>query len=411
MADTDKREGFGEKAYFKKVFRLKKLEGLFLFVTSRCNSNCRTCFYKKELNQKTDLTYEQIARISETTPKFDKLWVSGGEPFMRDRFVDIIEMFYRNNGISAMNLPTNGLRTDRVVEWTGEILERCPDLVVHLNFSVDGFAPAHDSIRGVRGGFHRVMKSMEGVERAYGDHARLHFNAATVLTPENYDQLIDLSRYLYKRFPKLGFHLSEPARGESPDPSVQTLTRDDVERMHERFRPVLDTTSDRLFKDMRGWQRYLGNLSYTGLITYMFDLTEKNHDGPHPWGMKCPAGKTTIVIDADGSFRACEIRDRVGHLKDYDYNLEAALYSQALKHEITAIGGGKRANCWCTHGCWISSALKFAPWVLLTKVPGAYKKHKKNSPGSLDLAAVDLKQLEEKYHSTAPVDRAVSSSK
>jgi MoaA/NifB/PqqE/SkfB family radical SAM enzyme len=405
MNRPEKKEGFGEKAYFKKLFRLKKLEGVFLFVTSRCNSKCRTCFYGQELNRNNDLTFEQIQRLSETAPSFDKLWISGGEPFLRPEFVDIIETFYRNNGISTINLPTNGLLPDRTVEWTGQILDRCPNLVIHLNFSVDGFAPTNDSIRGVPGGFHRVMESMEKVEATHGHNPRLHFNAATVLTPENFEELIDLSRYLFKRFPGMGFHLSEPARGTSPDPSVQALSRADVERMHERFRPVLDTTGERLFRDLRGWKRFLGELGYTGLISYMFRLTEENHEGPHPWGMRCPAGETTIVIDADGRFRSCEIREPIGHLFDYDYDLTAAFRSEAMQAEIQAIGGGYRANCWCTHGCWISSALKFAPWVLLTRVPSAYREHKRNSPGPLDLDSVDLDELEERYRSRLPHGR------
>ena len=95
----------------------------------------------------------------------DSLWISGGEPFLRERFVDIIDTFYKNNGITTINLPTNGLLTSRIGEWTGEILKRCPDLVIHLNFSIDGFASVHDKIRGVKGGFKKVMKSMELIEQ------------------------------------------------------------------------------------------------------------------------------------------------------------------------------------------------------------------------------------------------------
>jgi MoaA/NifB/PqqE/SkfB family radical SAM enzyme len=395
--EVSRRDDFGEKAYFKKIIRKKELEGLFLFVTSKCNSKCRTCFYADDLNQQNDLTFEQIMRISETAPRFDKLWISGGEPFLRERFTEIIESFYRNNGITTVNLPTNGLLPERIEKGIGEIREKCPELTLHLNFSLDGFPRTNEIIRGVPGGFEKTMESMERVSEAFGGDGFVHVNAATVLTPENFDELIDLSRYLFKRLPRLGFHLSEPARGISPDPAVQNLTRGDVERMHEDFRPVLDTICERMFGHLKGPKRYLANLGFAGLISFMFQLTEECYEGPNPWGMSCPAGVTTIVIDADGSFRSCEIRDRIGHLRDYDYNLTDAFRSEAMRREVEAIGGGYRADCWCTHGCWISSALKFAPGVLLAKVPKAYRRHRKNSPGPLDLDAVDLHALEEKY--------------
>src|SRR5712692_5818945 len=85
------------------------LNSVFLFVTSRCNSLCRTCFYFDKLNSPDDLTFEQIARLSATAPPFRKLWLSGGEPVMRDELAEIVERFVRNNGVRHLNLPTNGL--------------------------------------------------------------------------------------------------------------------------------------------------------------------------------------------------------------------------------------------------------------------------------------------------------------
>ena len=95
--------------YAKAVFRPKQLESVFLFVTSTCNSLCRTCFYWDELNKGQDLTFEQLERVSETAPQFHKLWISGGEPFLRKELAEIIALFYRNNGMRHVNLPTNGL--------------------------------------------------------------------------------------------------------------------------------------------------------------------------------------------------------------------------------------------------------------------------------------------------------------
>ena len=85
------------------------LNTLILFVTSRCNARCETCFYWEELNRPGDLTFEEIEALSAGMPRFHELWLSGGEPMMRPRLAEILGMFYHRNGVRTLNLPTNGL--------------------------------------------------------------------------------------------------------------------------------------------------------------------------------------------------------------------------------------------------------------------------------------------------------------
>ena len=48
--------------------REKRLGTVILFVTSRCNAFCQTCFYHEELNQPGDLTFAQIDKVARTMP-------------------------------------------------------------------------------------------------------------------------------------------------------------------------------------------------------------------------------------------------------------------------------------------------------------------------------------------------------
>ncbi len=119
--------GFQYFHYARGIFRPKSLESVFLFVTSTCNSLCRTCFYWDELNKGHDLTFDQLQRISQTAPAFHKLWISGGEPFLRKDLAEIIELFYVNNGMRHVNLPTNGLlptKMESVVSQPSRALSR-----------------------------------------------------------------------------------------------------------------------------------------------------------------------------------------------------------------------------------------------------------------------------------------------
>ena len=82
--------------------------------------------------------------------------------------------------------------------------------------------------------------------------------------------------------------------------------------------------------------------------------------------MPCTAGETSIVIDHNGKFRACEMRGIVGDLHDYDFDMRRALESDAMRAEVGAIPG---ANCWCTHSCFIQDSSKFSAKAQLVPVP------------------------------------------
>ena len=110
-----------------------RLDTLILFVTSRCNSVCRTCFYWEELNQNGDLTFDEILRLSRTMPAFNEVWLSGGEPTLREDLPEIISAFHETNGIRSINFPTNGLLPERLVEQVNRISATCPGLRINLD--------------------------------------------------------------------------------------------------------------------------------------------------------------------------------------------------------------------------------------------------------------------------------------
>src|ERR671928_447430 len=89
--------------------REKRLGTVILFVTSRCNAFCQTCFYHAELNQPGDLTFAQLEKVSRTMPSITDLWLSGGEPTLRRDLTDLIDLFVGRNGVRRVIIPTNAL--------------------------------------------------------------------------------------------------------------------------------------------------------------------------------------------------------------------------------------------------------------------------------------------------------------
>ena len=377
--------GFSYFQYAKKVFRPVQLESVFLFVTSTCNSLCRTCFYWEELNQGRDLSFEQLEKISTTAPQFLKLWISGGEPFLRKDLAEVIELFYRNNGIRNLNLPTNGLLPKKLETVIDCLLERCPELTIDLNFSIDGLANTHDAIRGVPNNFEKTLATMEMAAARWKNARRLRRNVATCITRENYQELVELGLKLM-RGSNIDGQYFEIIRGDPMDPELKKVSRADLAKLHRELMVFHEKYADHLFAKLSAPARHLARLYYLGTLRFHFDLHEQNLEGPHAWPMRCTAGETTIVIDHDGHFRACEMRGKLGRLQDFDFDLSAALHSELMKQEVAAIPG---ANCWCTHSCWIHSSTKFSPRVELFHIPWAYLKHRWNRLPELKVAELE----------------------
>src|SRR6516164_11171245 len=123
------REKSGRLGTFREALRRpRRLKTVIFFVTSVCNAKCRTCFYWEELNRRGDLTWDEIQKLSATMPRFTDVWLSGGEPMLRRELTQIIHLFYANNGIRWVNLPTNGLLPGRTAASVERIMVDNPDL-------------------------------------------------------------------------------------------------------------------------------------------------------------------------------------------------------------------------------------------------------------------------------------------
>jgi MoaA/NifB/PqqE/SkfB family radical SAM enzyme len=347
--------------------RRREFSSLFLFVTSRCNARCRTCFYFDKLNSRDDLTYSQIERISQTAPPFRKLWISGGEPFLREELAEIVALFVARNGVRNVNLPTNGLLPEKLLPSMDRMLELCPGVSIDLNFSLDGLARTHDSIRGVPNNFDRTLATMAEVEQRYRGVRRLRRNVLTVITRENQAEVVPLAEYL-EEHGRIDGHYFEIVRGQAPDPSLKILTRSEVAGLHRRLMRFHHRYARALFAHLPPVIRQIARLYYLGNLRFHFDLHEQCLESPHPWPMPCTAGETSIVIDHNGRFRACEMRGVVGDLHDFDFDVGRALQSSGMCKEVSEI---PRANCWCTHSCFIQDSSKFSPKVQLLGIPVA----------------------------------------
>ena len=374
----------------------RQLESVFLFVTGRCNAKCAMCFYAGEMDKKEkDLTFDEIRKISETAGEFNRLWISGGEPTLREDLPEIIEMFYRNNHVKDVNIPTNGLRPDRIVDWITRLRKSCPETNFNLSLSLDGFGKTHDIQRGVPGNFYKGLETLKKIDEHFRDDGKVLKNIATVITKYNIDEIQDFMLWIFARF-HTSTHTIEAARGMTRNDGVKILTESTLRKMQDDVAPIYCGYADRMVQDTTGFRKPITRFFYLGFIRTLYNVRASNIDEPTPWGMDCTAGETTLVIDYDGRFRACELREPLGNVKEYGCDIAKVMQSNAMRQEIETIGHGEKANCWCTHGCWITSSVVFNPRKMLRLVYKGYREMKKLDCPIL-FSEEMLRGLEEKY--------------
>jgi len=353
--------------------RARQLGTAILFVTSRCNSFCKTCFYHEELNHPGDMTFDQVEKLSCTMPAITDLWLSGGEPTLRRDVSEIINLFVRNNGVKRVIIPTNGLIKSRVAEIVDRALGDNREIDLYLNIALDGYGKTHDQIRGVPGHWEKTLECVEAMyplKDKYADRLRLNVN--TVVCAENYTEIEQLANFMWSGF-RLDGQYFNIVRGD-------TLVGDEIKQIPAAVLPriysfVSELTKrygERMFADDDASKRFVKNVAYVGTITTHYRTQHANFQQSVAWPFPCTAGETTVVIDYNGDVRACELREKFATLADYDYDFRALWAAREHQVELNAIDGGKA--CWCTHVCFIHDSLRHSRRGLLYEVPKNYLK-------------------------------------
>jgi MoaA/NifB/PqqE/SkfB family radical SAM enzyme len=322
-----------------KLFGFKKPVHLILHVTSRCNSRCGMCFAWQRLNKKeADLSLKEIEKIAKDLPNLVFLDISGGEPFLRSDLDKVIEIFAKYSPQAYVNLPTNGLMPEIIAKTTERILKNT-NLNLSLNLSLDGLAGIHDSIRGVKGIFEKVLETYRKLLPLKKKYPQLSVKVATVVSVKNLSSLKEFGDWVKKEMPEIDFHTLIWQRGNPKDKSYKDLKFKDLANNREIFFDI--------------WKKYqygqnmgfLGNFVGNKIHEYLFFQNLKTIKRKR-MSLACLAGQAGTVIYNNGDLVFCELRTPLGNLHHRDFeSLWQSPIAQKQRQEI------KAKKCFCTNGC------------------------------------------------------------
>jgi MoaA/NifB/PqqE/SkfB family radical SAM enzyme len=350
----------------------KRLKLVIFFVTSACNAKCRTCFYWEELNQRGDLTWDEIQKLSRTMPRFTDLWLSGGEPMLRNELPEILRLFYLNNGIRWVNLPTNGLLPERTAEWTERIVAENPELRLDLNVAMDGLYEMQDSIRAVPGNFQKTLQTLGTLQPLRRKYTNLRVNINTVICAENFDHVLEIAEFV-KTHCAVDGHYFNIIRGSAKEMTLKNVPTERLPALYKELQRIYAHYAPTILRRLEGPKKKFADVYYQGTLALHNKIQLENIESPHPWPMPCTAGGTSIVIDYNSDLRACELRGKLRNLRDFDCDFQKFWETETRRDELEAI---VRDQCWCTHVCFIHDSLRHSPKALLYDVPLTYLESK-----------------------------------
>jgi MoaA/NifB/PqqE/SkfB family radical SAM enzyme len=311
------------------------------------------------------MTFNEISKLSITMPQFHDLWISGGEPFLRKDLAEIIHLFYRNNSIRDVRIPTNGLPTLQTISTTRKILELCPQIQLEIDISIDGFRETHDRIRDVPGNYDKLLNTMSELGKLKTLNPNLTLFINTVITGENKDQVVSLGHQFEENRMEIDGHYFQIIRGNPLDPGLEKIESNNLKEVYDELIPINNKYVARADgkQSILNWVR---RTYWKAGYAFSYETHYQNYANKTHWKMPCTAGQTSIVIDYNSDVRVCELRKPIGNLREFGMNFQSFWNSIERKREVEQV---KIDKCFCTHICFMYDSMRHSKSVMLWELP------------------------------------------
>lgn len=316
-------------------------------VTAACQSKCKTCqigamFCQDPTRAQNDLTLEEIEKIFSSMKPVYFFNMSGGEPFMRRDLPEIARLACKYLKPQVVHTPTNAILSDRIIENTEKIIkivrEYNPQVPFTVKPSIDGVGDKHDEIRGVKGNFKCLLKTIEGLKKLEDKYDNFHLELGTVISNFNINDLDEIEDFVHS----LGV---ESYRNEVAE------CRTEFFNLQDPITPPADVYQ-RLIKDFArkveeniGKKRKLAKTTEALRVVY-YDIAGKILEEKRQV-IPCYAGVSNVHINYDGGVWPCCVLgydQEMGNLRDYHYDFQSLWHSIQAQKVRKYI---KEKNCAC----------------------------------------------------------------
>lgn len=154
-----------------------------LAITYKCNARCRMCDIWKIDNDENLLEPKFYAKLPKSLRNIN---ISGGEPFLNNEIVKIIEVIHKTCPKARMVISSNGYATNLILKQFKEIQKVFPQIAIRI--SIDGLNTAHTYMRGRNDFFECAIETVKKLKELKVYDLGISYTASD----DNLDQILDV---------------------------------------------------------------------------------------------------------------------------------------------------------------------------------------------------------------------------
>ena len=325
------------KLMFYKMFRFLGFPRIrplsyTISLSYKCNAKCLTCnAHKRNSN---DLTQEEWKRVFKSLGK-SPYWVtfSGGEPFLLNNLTQTVIDFYDKCKPEIINIPTNGILTEKIITDVTNISKYCKKSKIMINISIDAIEEQHDNIRNVKNCYQSALKTFKELKKLERDN--LSVGIHTVISKFNVENFASIANTLMNHEPDQ--YITEIAEKRL---ELHTMKLDITPSLIN-YKSAVDYLTHRIKQSKP--KNKMNRITQAFRIEY-YDLVKrilKDDEQVLP----CYAGFASAQISPEGDVWSCCIKAQsMGNLKSNNYNFKKVWKNAQFKKERKSI---KNKECYC----------------------------------------------------------------
>ena len=320
-------------------------------VTWRCNAACDMCGVRNvdrnAKDKKQELSVGDVRKIFKDPllRKLDLIRFTGGEPFLKEDFIDIVDEIIKNTRTKICYITTNGFYSEKIFDLVRRLATKTNNLVIQV--SLDAPGEIHDNIRKVPHLYEKVMHTLEGLKILRNKY-KFSFGVNQTVTPKTVRYIDEISILCkkfgcdHKIYVAQEAHESDILGGEKLKPELELLSnpgKDEIKNLYDRIEEHykrMKRNKNSIFSPENLWKIVEKNIILGAKNRLIY-----NRIFPNP---RCLAMFFYLRLLPDGRIMPCTLKPRtIGNLKDQTF---------------TEVWGSKKANDMRSEirnckGCWV----------------------------------------------------------
>lgn len=322
----------------------KKISNINFAITYECNSSCKHCNIWRRYKENTKIIEKEL-KLSEIEKTFEEsqylkniqsIGLTGGEPFLRNDFIDLCGFFIKKYPKASISIPTNALVPDLIIDRLEKILKGfVSGNNIYLSISLDGIGKTHDEIRGIPGNYSRVLKLIDLLKKKVPSINR---GISFTIMPQNYKDLLEVFKLSKKNDIDFGFQFAQTSE------SFYGNTENAFEWNEKKIDEAGEIINS-IFKEYTAKEKILKKMWLSFFAVNKYYISHMVNFQKNPQRMlKCYSGTHSLFIDPYGNIFPCVmLNQKLGNIREMHFD---ELWLSEKAQNIREFIIEKKCACW-----------------------------------------------------------------